>query len=105
MYSHYALTPDDKDYMQTSNDNVFSVITSLANYFKDAVWGYEVNSNGELIGWRQNNFTVSGAIIYCVFLIQSLMFFIAYIKRFFYVTILAMFAPVVVLYNFMFGGV
>ena len=76
----------------------------MATYFKDAVWGYEVNSNGDLIGWRQNNFTVSGAIIYCIFLVQSLIFFIAYIKRFFYVTILAMFAPVVVLYNFMFGG-
>lgn len=104
MYSHYALSSDDENYISNVNDNVFSIITSLATYFKDAVWGYEVNSNGDLIGWRQNNFTVSGAIIYCIFLVQSLIFFIAYIKRFFYVTILAMFAPVVVLYNFMFGG-
>lgn len=104
MYSHYALSSDDENYVSNVNDNVFSIITSLATYFKDAVWGYEVNSNGDLIGWRQNNFTVSGAIIYCIFLVQSLIFFIAYIKRFFYVTILAMFAPVVVLYNFMFGG-
>ena len=99
------MSEKDPEYNEVSSeDSTFSIITTLATYFKDAVWGYDVNSNGEIVGWRQNNFTVSGAIIYCVFLFQSLMFFLAYIRRFFYVTILAMFAPVVVLYDFMFGS-
>lgn len=104
-YTHYGVSEKDPEYNEVSSeDSTFSIITTLATYFKDAVWGYDVNSNGEIVGWRQNNFTVSGAIIYCVFLFQSLMFFLAYIRRFFYVTILAMFAPVVVLYDFMFGS-
>lgn len=104
-YTHYGVSEKDPEYSEVSSeDSTFSIITTLATYFKDAVWGYDVNSNGEIVGWRQNNFTVSGAIIYCIFLFQSLMFFLAYIRRFFYVTILAMFAPVVVLYDFMFGS-
>lgn len=40
-------------------------------------------------------------ILYLVFLIQSLMFLFAYFKRVFYVAILAIIAPIVVIYDFL----
>lgn len=40
------------------------------------------------------------AILYCVLIIQSVMFFIAYFKRLFMVTILSLLAPFVVVYDF-----
>lgn len=43
----------------------------------------------------------TSAILYAVFIVQSVMFFWAYLKRFFYVTILALLAPFVVVYDFM----
>lgn len=41
------------------------------------------------------------AILYAVFIVQSLMFLWAYLKRFFYVLILALIAPFVVVYDFL----
>ena len=43
----------------------------------------------------------TSALLYAVFIVQSLMFFWAYLKRFFYVIILAMIAPFVVVYDFL----
>lgn len=40
-------------------------------------------------------------VLYLVFLIQSLMFLFAYFKRLFYVVILAIIAPIVVIYDFL----
>ncbi len=50
-------------------------------------------------GWNTDTFISS--IIYAVFVIQSLMFFYAYIKRLFYVLILAIISPFVVVYDFL----
>ena len=80
LYEAYVNEDPSKMY---SNEPV-AIISSLSNYFKDSVWTYEVDENGDVIGWRTSNFTVSGAIIYAIFIVQSLMFFFAYIKRFFY---------------------
>ncbi len=101
MYSYYGL--GNKDQSPINNDPV-AIISSLSTYFKDSVWGYEI-VGGQIVGWKTTNFSVTGAFIYAIFLVQSLMIFFAYIKRFFYVTILALFAPVVVLYNFMVGAI
>lgn len=49
--------------------------------------------------WNTTGFT--SAILYAVFIVQSLMFFYAYIKRFFYVVILAIISPFVVIYDFL----
>ena len=40
------------------------------------------------------------AIVYTMLIVQSLFMFISYIKRFFYVIILSLIAPVVVVYDF-----
>lgn len=49
--------------------------------------------------WNTDSFIAS--IIYAVFVVQSLMFFYAYIKRLFYVLILAIISPFVVVYDFL----
>lgn len=43
----------------------------------------------------------TSAILYAVFIVQSVMFFWAYFKRFFYVIILALLGPFVVVYDFL----
>lgn len=50
-------------------------------------------------GWNTETFIAS--IIYAVFVVQSLMFFYAYLKRLFYVLILAIISPFVVVYDFL----
>ena len=52
-----------------------------------------------LESWDVESFT--SAILYAVFIVQSLMFFWAYFKRFFYVVILAIISPFVVIFDFL----
>lgn len=106
MYNSYSRTESDPEYVSPNiSDEPIAIISSLGKYFKESVWGYESETDEEnnvvVKGWTPSNFTISGAIIYAIFILQSIMFLFAYIKRFFYVTILAMFAPVVVIYDFM----
>lgn len=105
LYNAYSRTKDDPKYVNPDiSDEPIAIISSLGSYFKNAVWGYETETDGDNVvvtGWAPSNFTISGAIIYAVFIFQSIMFFLAYIRRFFYVTILAMFAPAVVIYDFL----
>lgn len=64
-------------------------VSDLGQYFK-----------AEAIGeWNTDSFIAS--IIYAVFVVQSLMFFYAYIKRLFFVVILAVISPFVVVYDFL----
>lgn len=106
LYNSYSRTKDDPEYVNPNiSDEPIAIISSLGRYFKEAVWGYESETDEDknvvVKGWAPSNFTISGAIIYAIFVLQSIMFLFAYIKRFFYVTILAMFAPVVVIYDFL----
>lgn len=106
LYNSYSRTESDPEYVSPNiSDEPIAIISSLGKYFKESVWGYESETDEEnnvvVKGWTPSNFTISGAIIYAIFILQSIMFLFAYIKRFFYVTILAMFAPVVVIYDFM----
>ena len=64
-------------------------ISGLSDVFKKKATG----------DWNTDSFIAS--IIYAVFVIQSLMFFYAYIKRLFYVLILAIISPFVVAYDFL----
>lgn len=64
-------------------------ISGLSDVFKKKATG----------DWNTDSFIAS--IIYAVFVVQSLMFFYAYIKRVFYVLILAIISPFVVAYDFL----
>lgn len=77
------------------------IISNMGQYFKTISWTVSSNSEGELTGWYPNKVSIQGSILYAIFVVQSLMFFIAYIKRFFYVIILAIMAPFIVIYDFL----
>lgn len=76
------------------------IIQDMGEYFKTSAFTYSVNSSGEVTGWRPTKLTVQGAILYAVFIVQSFLFFLAYIKRFFYIVILAVMAPLIIIYSF-----
>ena len=66
------------------------VIATLGNYFKD------ISQN--ILKSEEVNYMA--VILYCMLLVQSLMMLISYIKRVFYVTLLALLAPIVIIYDF-----
>ena len=74
-----------------------NVISTLGEYFKKAAWYVNIDEGG----WAPDQVSIIAAILYTMFVFQSISFFLAYIKRFFYVVILAVLAPFVVLYDFL----
>ena len=102
--SYYQLLVDASKIFVTgemSRNDPKTLISSMGQYFKDAAWTYETDDDGNIKGWYANKLTLQGAILYAIFVVQSIMFFFAYIKRFFYVVILALLAPVIVIYDFL----
>lgn len=71
-------------------------ITQLANYFKFTCYDYDDESN-EFYDGEINPIHV---LLYVIFVVQSLLYFFAYVKRLFYIIVLAMMAPIIVTYNF-----
>lgn len=87
---------DAYSYHLKSNDTSagVSLIANLSQYFKEAAWTYGNNS------WKTDKLVIQNAIMYAILVVQSFIFLIAYVKRLFYVIILAMLAPAVVVYDF-----
>ena len=77
-----------------STDDTKSIITGLAAYFKAAAWTYEDG------GWKPTKAVLENAILYAILVVQSVTLLIAYIKRLFYIIVLALMAPIVVVYDF-----
>ena len=79
-----------------TNQNIF---TGVAEYMKRAVYSgnLKLNRDGEITGEK---FHPVPAVMYAIFVIQSLMYFISYAKRLFYIIALSLFAPVVIIYDF-----
>lgn len=65
-----------------------SAVSQLSVYFKINRY----NAEGEI--------DLVGVLIYAIFVIQSLMYFFAYLKRYFYIIVLSFFAPLLVLFDF-----
>ena len=88
------------DQIQNGNftsDNIGrDIISQLGQFFKENAWYTDVQAGG----WSPTSVSVVGAILYTVFVVQSISFFIAYLKRFFYVVVLSVIAPFVVIYDF-----
>lgn len=84
------------------------IIANLGQFFKQSAYVYtteEVTTGtGEkkevITGWRASKLSVTGALLYAIFIFQSCMYFIMYVKRLFYVMMLSMFGPIVVIYDF-----
>lgn len=71
-----------------------STASLIASYFKSQAWGVNKES------LQTTDANVTFCFLYTIFVIQSLLYFFAYIKRFFYIIVLALMAPVVVVYDF-----
>lgn len=78
-----------------------TIIAKMGEYFKESAWVYEEDEDGEIDGWSATQVSLQGALLYAIFVVQSMLFFIAYLKRFFFVTILALLAPAIVIYDFL----
>lgn len=71
-----------------------SVIYNLATYFKET--SFEVSETG----WKASKSVIQNAIMYVLLVCYSLVFFISYTKRLFYVIMLILMAPMVVVFDF-----
>lgn len=77
-----------------------NLIAGMGEFFKETAFTYETSNSGEVIGWKASKLTLQGAILYSVFVFQSVMYLFAYAKRFFYIIVLAIFAPAVIIFDF-----
>lgn len=84
------------------------IIANLGKFFKQSAYTYTTeettdstgNKKETIVGWRATKLSVTGALLYAIFIFQSCMYFIMYVKRLFYVMMLSMFGPIVVIYDF-----
>ena len=85
------------------------IIANLGQFFKQSAYTYATeettddstgNKKETIVGWRATKLSVTGALLYAIFIFQSCMYFIMYVKRLFYVMMLSMFGPIVVIYDF-----
>ena len=83
------------------NDFKVNIIANLAEILRESAYTYSTDDEGNVTGWKPTTVSISGALIYAIFIAQSILYFIAYIKRFFYIIVLAIMAPVIVLFDFL----
>lgn len=74
-----------------------SYVTNLALYFKSHSHETRVSSDASVV---KTDAIVSNQIMYAILVVQSIMLFIAYMKRLFFVLLLSMLAPFVVVLDF-----
>ena len=79
-----------------AGENVGTIISNLGAEFRNQA--YEITQD------NKNDGVVIAVYLYAIMLIQSIMLLITYIKRVFYILILSVIAPVVVIYDFFMGN-
>lgn len=80
----------DKEIKNIAN----SPVSLIASYFKNSAFNLR---DSTIISSDAN---VTFCFLYTIFVFQSLLYFFAYVKRFFYIIILSIMAPIVIVYNF-----
>lgn len=99
--SHFNSLWNAANTLNDANEDVESeVFSGIAEFFKNTIYVVRLTEDdeGDL---KVKNFNAIPAILYSIFVIQSIMYFIAYLKRFFYIIGLALFAPLVIIYDFL----
>ena len=76
------------------------LIADLAGYFRFNAYNKELRTTNVTGVKNGDNIQIQNMIMYAILVAQSLILFISYIKRLFYVLMLAMLAPVVVVFDF-----
>ena len=92
----------------TAQGNTQDLIANLGYFFKKTAYVYNTETTTDedgkevqkVTGWRASKLSVTGALLYAIFIFQSCMYLIMYVKRLFYVVMLSMFGPIVVIYDF-----
>lgn len=93
----------------TNATSTTDIIANLGKFFKETAYTYATEKSSDdgdsskkekVVGWRATKVSVTGALLYAIFIFQSCMYFIMYVKRLFYVMMLSMFGPIVVIYDF-----
>lgn len=75
------------------------LISDLATYFKYNSWTYSLEWT-DAAKVKKGDAIVQNALMYAILVVQSMILFIAYTKRLFFVIILALMAPVMVVFDF-----
>ncbi len=78
-----------------------NLIGSIAQYLKESAYTLPTDKNGYVTGWKRSKLTIQGALLYGIFVAQSIFYFFSYLRRFFYIIVLAMMAPAIVLLDFL----
>ena len=73
-----------------------NIISNLGEYFKQTAWSIDEDEGG----WAPTKSNIISAILYTIFIFESIGFFISYLKRLFIVVVLAVLGPFVVIYDF-----
>lgn len=84
-----------------AGDVKVNIIANLAEALKESAFMYRTDKEGKVTGWKPTTVSVSGALLYAIFIAQSLLYFLSYLKRFFYIIVLAIMAPAIVLFDFL----
>ena len=89
-----------ENYGENGNLKRYFKISDLASFFK--FHSFEREYTEENLGslTKTGNIVIQNMIMYTVLVIQSIILFIAYVKRLFYVLLVALMAPVVVVFDF-----
>lgn len=90
-YYRYIYEGDDK-----SDASIKNIVSGLGEYFLRQSYYTDVDKGD----WSPTTFSVIPSILYCIFVVQSFFFLYSYIKRMFYVIILALIGPIVVVYDY-----
>lgn len=76
------------------------LISDLATYFRYNSYTKKLRTTNVTGLKNGNGIQIQNMIMYTILVTQSLVLFIAYVKRLFYVILLAMMAPIVVVFDF-----
>lgn len=86
---------------ENTNRNKSRILSDLASYFRFNAYTRTLGVDGSYVGTNdKGNIQIQNMLMYTILVVQSLILFIAYIKRLFYVVIMALIAPVVVVMDF-----
>lgn len=92
--AYYKFVYDGSDKQVKGNSEI---ITEMGSYFKDRAKYIDVDA-GE---WAPSSTSIPFGILYAILIIQSMMLFIAYIKRLFYIVILSVMGPIVIVFDYL----
>ena len=81
--------------------SAINIIGNLASALKENAYTYPTDDKGNVVGWKTSKSSITGAILFGIFIAQSVLYLFSYTKRFFYIVVLAILAPVIVLFDFL----